>query len=236
MVELMVILAALGGVALIVTKLGKNSMTIQGEAHQASEYADLAREAHFLISDPDSCRASLEGKSLKIGQTPIFTNLEIWSASTGKEKGLKKFSAGKLNKLMIGSITLALSGINEETVKPGTHAVKGEFKISGIKSIQGPDRNFTDLKHSLHLTVMTNPDGVLTIKNCERYDQNLNEQARVWCGTISSNCIPFGTNVMGIGKFTNGKFTGVVHGTESNSVNCPALINQSADLEVCNEK
>ncbi len=234
----MVILAALGGVALIVTKLGKNSMNIQGEAQESSEYADLAREAHFLISDPDSCRATLQGKKIKLGQSPIINNLEIWSAgASANEKGVKKISPGKLNKLEIGSISLTFTGMTKEIVRPGTHTAKGEFKVTGIKSIGAPEKSFSDLKHSLHLTVVTDAFGETSIINCERYEQGSTEQARVWCGSVSNGCVPTGVNIMGIGKYIDGKFSGVVHALDSVTIlNCPAFIDQPATLNVCGER
>ena len=88
LVEIMVVLAALAGVALLVTKIGQNSQSIQNEVVLMNDYNELVRETHFLMGNPQSCKVSLEGV---IFSTQEFAKevsiLELW---TSDSKGLTK--------------------------------------------------------------------------------------------------------------------------------------------------
>lgn len=230
LVELMVILAALGGVALVVTRLGKNSMNIQGESQQAAEYADLSRDFHFQLADVESCKQTLQNKTFVAAKPAAISGLEISHPT-------KKITAGKTGKLAVGAISLTMTNLSEELSKPGTHGVKGEIKISGIASTSAPIKNFPDLRHSVALTVNTDDAGTSTIVSCERFDEEAKEQARVWCGTVTANCLSDGVRVMAIGKYHDGKFSGAIHPLESGStINCPGLINQDAKLSACGDR
>lgn len=235
MVELMVILAALGGVALIVTRLGKNSMDIQNETQSAADYADLVRSVHFLLGDSDSCKATLSGK--KISSNDLgkeIPGLDLYFAEAGQtgsqQDKQKKIIQGNNGKLTIDKISLTVSAYPGHKNIAGTKAL---IKLSGIKSSK-PVKTFEEIRHPLFITLKKDPaSDEMFIVNCERFDSDSLERARVWCGTVNTPCLS-GQRVMALGKFAEGKFTGVVHALESNSsFNCPALIEQSAQLAEC---
>jgi prepilin-type N-terminal cleavage/methylation domain-containing protein len=111
LVELMVVLAALGGVALLVTKLGKDSMNIQNESIISNDYNDLVRESHFLLSNLKACKVSLAGTHFQASAiTKPVKNLELWTSDLkGTARVKKRFAKGeKFGSLQIEEVSLQL--------------------------------------------------------------------------------------------------------------------------------
>lgn len=237
LVELMIVLAALGGIALLVTKLGKDSMSIKSESLIANDYNDLVRESHFVLSNLKYCKVSLGGTSFQSSdRSKPITNLELWTSdSLGANRIKKKFAKGMtFGAIQIEDVSLMLEpeGRNQNTEE--IQATSAVVKISLAK--QKIKNNLIDIEQSINLTYSKGQDGKMTIIDCNaNYDSK--ESAKVWCGIIQNPCGSENIQVVAIGKYEDGKFTGIFQ--PNNIVDgkiCKAAINRPATLSSCSSK
>lgn len=182
LVEIMIVAAMLGGISLVIMQLNKGSLQTQGDAVSMADYVQLQKEISFLISDGNSCTASLgatlgtpivtgvtfNGSTIK--NTPI-TGLELWSANQEipPTRSRKKFyETQNFGKVAVSSISFSMpdytAGVNFAT---GTNqSFKGELKISGNKLNMGKTKTFPDIIQSINVTFDTDAAGLSTIKSC----------------------------------------------------------------------
>lgn len=241
LVELMMIMAALGGVALLVSKLAKNSMNVQSDAMSSTEYFDLIRESQFIISDLNSCKVSLANTTFK-GSTieKAINGIELWTADTsGEKRAEKKFSQNqKIGKLEVKNITLSIPGhLSKEDFPEGTHSTNALLKISVSKTNSNNEATpLKDIQQSVYITFSTDSSGTSTIVNCEKLDSESKEIAKVWCGTLQNPCGIEIISVVAIGKYEKEKFTGIFYPTDANYTArvCPGVVAYQANLKPCN--
>lgn len=235
LVELMVILAALGGIALLVTKLGRNSVSIQNEAIVANDYNDLNREAHFLIENPKSCKVSLEGTVFQLNSNPIIIKkLELWSAdSRGLRRKKKKYSSSeKVGSLTIEDISLALDKEANTKIESDIQSTTGTLKISLAK--MKSKFPLSDIEQSINISFKTDINtGTSTIINCE----NISDKKglpQVWCGEIQNPCGAERLQVVAVGNYEEGKFTGVLESSVLTDVKyCHSAVKFPANFRPC---
>lgn len=235
LVEMMVVLAALAGVALLVTKLGKNTKNIQTESMESNDYNDLVRESHFIISNLKSCKVSLAGTSFQSSaiSRPI-ANIELWTAdSKGKTRVKKKLAKGeKFGSLLIEDIILE---IDPEVPSPNSGDIKNTTGILKVIIAKPKSRTtLADIEHSIKLNYSVNPSNEKnTIIDCEDEHES-KEKATVWCGEIQNPCGPEVIQAVAVGKFENGKFTGIFQPKViMEGKICTAALNQPASLIAC---
>lgn len=245
LVEIMVVLAALGGIALLVTKLGKSSMSMQSEAAITRDYNDLVRESHFLITNSKACKVSLAGTTFSISDSSRPVSIELWTSDTmGRARDKKRYAkADKSGSLTIDDITLQVAKETVGTQTEGVTAPQGataSIKISLIKpkTATAATANFTsNIEHSINITYSVNQTtGLGTIIDCEDISLSTKETAKVWCGTVQNPCGSEIIQAVAIGKYENGSFTGVFQATQPPAPEikiCNGAINQPATLAPC---
>lgn len=240
LVELMVVLAALGGVALIVTKLGKDSLEIQNESSMTNDYNDLVREAHFLLNNKHNCQVSFSGLKFKPEKKATLIKEVILKSRAEVEnvKSVKIISSKvKYKNLNIDSIYLKINPKSEEVgSNNGLHQATAILVIQLAKSaikIETPM-----IEHELNLTYKISDDGLQAeIVDClGNFDQKYS--AKIWCGTIKNPCGSEMIEVVAIGRFKDKKFTGTFQPTatpiELNEMKiCHAGKEIDADLKLC---
>ena len=240
LVELMVVLAALGGVALLVTKLGRDSMSLQSEAAYTRDYNDLIRESHFLISNPKSCKASLAG-TLFSPKDPSRTirKIELWTNGKNDSRDKKKFSSrSKIGILEIEEITLTLSDDLQTPTNPeAVLSTTAVLKISLVKPKSEKENTpLQDIEQSINVSYTNDPvTGKNKIISCENSSaMDAKDATKVWCGTVMNPCGSEMVNAVAVGKYENGRFTGVFEPTGlSDTKICKGATNQPATLTAC---
>ncbi|MFA6237938.1 MAG: hypothetical protein WC635_11460 [Bacteriovorax sp.] len=234
LVEIMVILGALGGIALLVTKLGKNTMNIKNETMISNDYNDMVREAHFLLANSKSCKVSLAGTTFRTSEaTTPLKNLEFWTSDSKGQKRVKKKLAKdeKFASIQIEDVTLQLDPITS-TDGGKIQNTTGLVKISLVKS-----KNKTplaDIEHSINLNISTNKeDGKSTIVDCEE-DFSAQEKTKVWCGIVQNPCGSETFQAVAVGRYEDGKFTGILQPTTVvEGKICSGAVNFTATLTPC---
>lgn len=235
LVEIMVVLAALAGVALLVTKLGKNSMSIQNESITNNDYNDLVRESHFLISNLKSCKVSLNGVTFPTSAlTKPITQLELWTSdSRGLNKVKKKIAKGeKFGTLLIEDVQLAIDPVGAEQNNNPFKSTTGVLKIILAKTkTKNP---LLDIDHSINLNFSSHQtEDKSTLVDCEEEHES-KEKASVWCGRIQNPCGPEIVSVVAIGKYIDGKFTGIFQAAALSDFKlCTSAVNHPAEFTVC---
>lgn len=174
LVEMMVVLGALGGMALVVMQLSKNSSSMQSEVVASSEFNDLKSEVDIILNGENDCTASFKGVSFKansINSTPIA--VELWNGDQNSSRTRKRFSstdpeASKSGKSVIESIHLQMPDYTSESNFPA--GVKSTFKGEVVLRVQKPTlpkaKVFPDIRKSVYMTFNTAEDGTSTIESC----------------------------------------------------------------------
>jgi prepilin-type N-terminal cleavage/methylation domain-containing protein len=137
LVELMIAISVMSGIAIVVMKLGTNMSSIQADAFTSVDYVSLRREVDFLLSQPKSCNASLVGLAFhgaSIKGTPI-KGVELW---TGDEFGTRSrkrvYKDQKFGKLTIDEISFSMPDYGAGTdFASGSQSVTAELQITGKK-------------------------------------------------------------------------------------------------------
>lgn len=237
LVEIMLVLAALGGVALLVTKLGKNTMEIQTGSFVMNDYNDLVRDAHFLMADPKSCKVSLGGVTFPpSGTIGTVENVEIWKSDSKGINKIKKVIAQseKFKKLTIERISLSVdTTFGKISSVKEIHSTTGTLKIKAVS--QNSKIVFEEIEHNLNLNV--NIDLISnkgTIVNCDDPISDEKSLGRVWCGLIVNPCGAETLEVVGVGHYKNGLFTGIFQ--PKNNIDyklCTSARNHPATFSSC---
>lgn len=171
LVELMMVAGALAGVALIVMQLNKEMLKTQNDATSNYDYIQLQSEVNFIISDANSCSASLSGVTFNgasIRSTPV-NGIELWTANQTGGRSRKKIYTGQTyGKTTTSSLSLSMpdytAGVN---FPQGTNqSFKAELQITGSKVSMGKSKSFSTITQPLHVVFDTNASGVSTIKSC----------------------------------------------------------------------
>jgi prepilin-type N-terminal cleavage/methylation domain-containing protein len=235
LVEIMVVLAALAGVALLVTKLGQNSQVIQNESLVTNDYNDLVRETHYLMDNLKSCKISLQEITFSSDNLSL-DNIELWTAdSKGVNRNVKKISKKeKYKNLLIENVSIKIDeaddqNISDKLIKQTTATLKVAV-TKGKTKIQTPD-----IEHSFSMNYSFDPlkkEG--KIIDCDPLGARQN-QVRIWCGEIVNPCGSETLEVVAIGKFSDGKFTGTFQPV-SNLLDkiCLAAKDHPAKFSECN--
>lgn len=234
LVEIMVILGALGGIALLVTKLGKNTMNIKNESMISNDYNDLVRETHFLLANSKACKISLAGTTFRTSETETpIKNLEIWTSDSKGLKRVKKKLAKeeKFASIIIEDVSLQMDPITA-TDSGKIQNTTGLVRISLVKT-KGKTP-LADIEHSINLNVSTNKeDGKSTIVDCEE-DFSAKEKTKVWCGIVQNPCGTETFQAVAVGRYEDGKFTGTLApSTLIEAKICTGAINIPATLTPC---
>jgi hypothetical protein len=242
-VELLFVLAALGGISLIVTNLGKSSASLQNAAVITRDYNDIVRESHFLLSNSNFCKASLSGLTFKAEDVKRpLSNIELWTSDDKGEKRVQKrfATSAKIGSLLIESITLRLAKnfsipINSRGVV--IQGTTGIIKIELTRTKAGASaKMISDIEQTINLTVSSDQStGQSTILDCGDSNANNKENSKVWCGTVLNPCGSENIQSVAIGKYENGKFTGIFEPILSISETkiCHGAVNQPAILAPC---
>ncbi len=239
LVELMVVLAALAGVALIVTKLGKDSIEIQNESMITNDYNDLVREAHFLIGNERHCKVNFNGLTFELSPKVVKEKMaKLHLANPEKDViGQLKFESGKKYKnLVLDEMFISIyPNINE------TYRAQGEYQTTAIVSIV-PKKSTIQvetpvIEHSIYLNYKVSDDlKKAVILNCQSgVDQKV--IAKVWCGTLKNPCGQSDLDIVGIGTYAKGLFSGTFEVTEQSIMTsekiCKSAVQYAADLKPC---
>lgn len=238
LIEIMVILGALGGIALLVTKMGSNTMNIKNESITTNDYNDLVREAHFLLSNNKACKVSLAGtKFITADSTSPINNIELWTAdSRGQNRMKKRFAKDeKFASLQIEDVTLTLDPVT--TKDPGN--IQNTTALLRIKLVKPKTKStLLDIEHSINVNyTINNTDERSSIIDCDE-KREVREEVKIdtktWCGTIQNPCGTEIFQVVAIGRYENGKFTGVFQPTTLiEGKICYGAINHTATLTLC---
>ena len=171
LVEIMVAIGLIAGLGMVVMQVMKSSAKGQVDVMNFADYSSLKDEATFLISNANSCKASLEGFTFNgstIKDTPK-SGIELWGSDQDGNRTSKKYYGGaKFGKTEIENITFSMPDYTAGTNWPeGTDQVfTGQLVIAGKKSNMGNVRSFSDIKKSISVVFDTNAAGLSTIKNC----------------------------------------------------------------------
>lgn len=236
LVEIMVVLAALAGVALLVTKIGQNSQSIQNEAVVMSDYNELVREVHFLMANPNSCKVSLEGVSFSVLDfSKSITGIELWSAdSRGKVRKKKLVSKNeKFKSLAIEDTFLTIDA-------PPTLSFPDGAKVKSTASLKitlGKEKiknQLSEIEHNFYVNFVYNAaknEAVITDCGGGALED---KEANVWCGSLANPCGTEKAEVIGIGRYQDGKFTGIFQPVADTTEKfCLAAKNHDAAFKRC---
>lgn len=171
LVEIMVALGLVGGLAMVVMQVMKSSSKGQVDVMNFADYSSLRDEAVFLINNNNACKASLAGFTFNgstIKNTPK-TGVELWGADQDGNRTTKKFSAGAIfGKTEIEKISFSMPDYTAGTnwAEGVGQSFTGQLVISGKKSSMGNVKAFNDIKKSITVDFDTDASGLSTIKNC----------------------------------------------------------------------
>lgn len=171
LVEIMVALGLIGGLAMVVMQVMKSSNKGQIDVMNFADYSSLRDEAIFLINNSNACKASLAGFTFNgstIGATPK-TGVELWGADQDGNRTTKKFfTNAKFGKTEIEKITFSMPDYTAGTNwAQGTgQSFTAQLVISGKKSNMGNVKAFNDIKKSITVSFDTDASGLSTIKGC----------------------------------------------------------------------
>ncbi len=237
LVEIMLVLAALGGIALLVTKLGKSTMEIQNGSLIMNDYNDLVRETHFLLADQKSCQVSLANHEFNPNDKNSFVkDIELWkSDSRGINKVKKVLSkTEKFKSLNIEDVSLVIDEVALDPTKDKeTLSTTGTLKVK-VATTTGRTP-LADIEHNLNLSFKIDPSTkVATILNCEAPSRSEEKNVKIWCGTIVNPCGTETINAVGIGQYKAGLFTGVFQSIVAVDFKiCNAAKNHPANFSLC---
>lgn len=236
LVEIMVVLAALAGVALLVTRIGQNSQNIQNESIVMNDYNELVREAHFLMGNPQSCKVSMEGVSFSTQDySKEISGIELWAAdSRGMARKKKLVSKSeKFKGLTVENISLKIDepGISQF---PDGALIRTTASLKIVLGKEKVKNKISDIEHNFNINFIYNAakkEGVIADCGINPADDR---QASVWCGSLVNPCGSEQAEVVGIGRYQNGKFTGIFQtAKETTEKFCLAARNHDASLRRC---
>ena len=173
LVEMLVVLGALGAMAVVVMQLSKNSSSMQSEVVASSEFNDLKSEVDIILNGESDCTASFKGLTFKanaINAKPL--EVELWNGDQNNQRTRKKFSstdqeANKSGKTVLESIQLRMPDYTSEANFPsGKSTFKAEVLVKLQKPASAKAKIFSDIKKSVYLTFNTEIDGTSTIESC----------------------------------------------------------------------
>ena len=238
LVEIMLVLAALGGIALLVTKLGKSTMEIQNNSLVMNDYNDLVRDTHFLLADSKSCKVSLQNLQFKVNEkNHLIDNVELWKADSKGVSKIKKIvsKSEKFKSLTIENVNLVIDDFSVS--QKDTTDVIGTTSTLKVKVAMNSGRvSLSEIEHNLNISFKIDPNtSVATILNCDQVASNeASTSAKVWCGTLVNPCGNEIINAVGIGQFKSGLFTGNFQSLSVVDFKiCTAAKNHPANFKTC---
>jgi type II secretory pathway pseudopilin PulG len=174
LVEMMLAVGAMAGVALVVMQLSKTTAQTQVDAQSTLEYMQLTSQLSSMFANDYDCIASFKdvtfnGSSIKA--TPI--DIELWY---GDQLGARtrKFLSGtdanfkKFGKIYISSLQLSMPDYTDVGNFPtgNDESFKAEIKISGDKSKMGKQSSIQTITKQVSLIFDTDAAGLSKIKGC----------------------------------------------------------------------
>lgn len=174
LVEMMLAVGALAGVALVVMQLSKNTASTQVDATNTADYMQMRAQVDSMFTNDYDCTASLKGVTFKgstIKLTPIL--VEIWHGDQDANRSRKFLSSAdpvykKIGKLTINSISLTMPDYTAPGNFPAGNdeVFKGEIQIIGEKIKLAKTSAFANITKMINITFDTDASGVSTIKYC----------------------------------------------------------------------
>jgi prepilin-type N-terminal cleavage/methylation domain-containing protein len=174
LVELMIAVGAMAGIALVVMQISKNSASTQVVAFNTSDFISLKAKIETMMLNDFDCKASLKDitfKATQLKSTPL--NVELWN---GDQVGARKskFISGtdsnfkKFGKIAISSVQILMPDFSGASDFPA--GIDQKFKIrltiEGEKSVMGKSTNFQPIEKELNIIFDTDSTGLSKIKNC----------------------------------------------------------------------
>jgi prepilin-type N-terminal cleavage/methylation domain-containing protein len=171
LVEVIIAVAILGGIALGVMSLMKNMYKGQSDLTGSADLLDLRREITYIFEDNVNCGVSLKGTVFRgdsINMTPI-ENLEIWNADEAGNKLSKKFFQNQnYGKLTIDKISFFIPShtTNVNWPEANGQTANGTITIEGKKNLLGTIKPFKSIKTNIKVLFNTDSSGNSKIESC----------------------------------------------------------------------
>lgn len=170
LVEVMVVLGILGGLAVVFMQFNKNISTSQSRIFSYQDLNDLNNLLNFSLTNANECKTSVEGATFKgstIKTTPV--QFEIWNSDQSGARTSKKLSATDAGLKNFGKIEITDISFLMPNYTGGDfpqsfmHAAAAEISVSAeVKSIK-----FKKVyKFPTYLTLSTDSSGVSTVLAC----------------------------------------------------------------------
>jgi type II secretory pathway pseudopilin PulG len=175
LVEIMLVVAGVAGLALVVMQLSKNSAKTQTDSLNFADYIALKSEVDNFFNNDYDCTVTLKDLTFRgstIKDTPVI--VELWHGDQDLNKSRKFLSATdlvfkKYGKLGINSIEFNMPDYTAAADFPeGTDiAFKAQIVIEGDKTSFGKTSTLRPIKKSFSVIFDTAAGGVSTIKSCK---------------------------------------------------------------------
>ncbi len=175
LVEIMLVVAGVAGLALVVMQLSKNSAKTQTDSLNFADYIALKSEVDNFFNNDYDCTVTLKDLTFKgstIKDTPLV--VELWHGDQDLNKSRKFLSSTdvtfkKYGKLGINSIEFNMPDYTAAADFPqGTDILyKAQIIIEGDKTSFGKTSNLRPIKKSFNVVFDTDASGVSTIKSCK---------------------------------------------------------------------
>lgn len=174
LIELMLIIGAIAGIALVVMQISKNSARTQADAFSLSDYFTLKSEVDNFFSNDFDCTASLKDLTFKgstIKDTPLEVELfhgDQLQAKTRKFLSSTDATTKRYGKLDISSVNLSMPDYSGNANFPqgNNESFKAEIKIEGEKNKMGKSTSFQAIKKTIRLNFDTASNGESKITSC----------------------------------------------------------------------
>lgn len=236
LVELMIAVGGMAGVALVVMQLSKNTAQTQVNAFNTADYFDLRTQVESMLINDFDCQASFKGLVFKasiLKTTPM--DVEIWH---GDQNGARttKFLSGtdaafkKYGKIGISTVQILMPDYTGTSNFPqgNDEVFKMNLTITGDKVSMGKASGFTPITKQINIVFDTDSSGNSTIKSCN---------ASVAGGTANFNTPPemTGTNYCILAKtcpsgWVDNGTAGIIANYGDNAFNkCSSLFSGGSD-------
>jgi hypothetical protein len=174
MIELMIMIGAVAGIALVVMQLSKSTAQSQADAFSMADYITLKTEVDNFFNNDFDCTTTLKDVAFKgstIKANPI--ELELWHGDQFQTK-VRKFLSGtdkaanRYGKLNISSVTFNMPDYSGSSNFPqgNSESFKAEIHIEGDKNKMGKSQTFQTIKKTIRVMFDTDSSGESKIKEC----------------------------------------------------------------------
>jgi hypothetical protein len=173
MIEVMIALAMVSGLALVIMQMSKNSSTVQTNMQGSIDHSELRVELERLLASSKDCTASLENTTFQgstIRTTPV--PVELWLADQAGVRSRKIYSSTDLAHKTIGKLTIDNLEFTMPDYTAGTNfpfgpgSSKALLQVKGSKKSMENVRDFPFINKTLTLSFTTDAAGLSTITSC----------------------------------------------------------------------